>query len=116
MLTSAKTRFALVAAVVALAGLLAAAPAFSLDLSHLLGGSSTEHDNFKIIHVAQLKALMADKQTHVYVYDANPPDVRAESGVIPEAKLLSSSSHYDVATTLPPNKDSKLVFYCHNTL
>jgi hypothetical protein len=30
--------------------------------------------------------------------------------------LLSSSSHYDVATELPPDKNTPLVFYCHDTL
>lgn len=118
MLTDTRTgaRVALIAAVAVFAVMFAAAPAFSSDLSHLFGSSSEQHDKFKIIHVAQLKAMMADKQTHVYVYDANPPDVRTELGVIPGAKLLSSAGRYDIATTLPPDKGSELVFYCHNTL
>jgi len=40
--------------------------------------------------------------------------VREKEGVIPGAKLLSSSRSY-VLSDLPGPKDSKLVFYCHNT-
>jgi rhodanese-related sulfurtransferase len=41
--------------------------------------------------------------------------LRSTSGVIPGAHLLSSDDKYDVATTLPPEKNAKLVFYCADT-
>ncbi len=91
----------------ALAGM---APAHAGSLRDLL--ANREKDSFKIIHVAELAALMV--QGHVMIFDANPPDVRIEEGVIPGAHLLPSASHYDVATELPAVKNAKLVFYCHN--
>ena len=89
-----------------------APPAFALDLSSLL--ANHEKDNFKLIHVSDLERLMAAKDAQVYVYDADPPDVRQQEGAIPGAKLLPSSSRYDVAAELPADKGAKLVFYCHN--
>lgn len=50
----------------------------------------------------------------VTVYDANREEFRAKNGIIPGARLLSSSSGYDVAKELPAQKDTALVFYCAN--
>ncbi len=98
---------------VALVGL--AASASGLDIGDLL--SRMEGDQgFRIIHVADLAALMAKPGSEVMVFDANPVDVRETEGVIPGAHLLPSSSGWDVGTELPPNKNTPLVFYCHNTL
>src|SRR5262245_24009335 len=47
--------------------------------------------------------------------DANSPETRAEYGTLPNARLLSSSSRYDVAHELPADKASNLVFYCGGT-
>jgi rhodanese-related sulfurtransferase len=106
------------AAVVATALLLGcfglSAPAHSLSIGDLL--SKVEGDSgFKTIHVTDLTAMRSKPGAKVVVYDANPPDVREEEGIIPGAHLLSSSGHYDVASTLPPDKNTPLVFYCHNT-
>jgi len=48
----------------------------------------------------------------VAVFDANREEFRAKNGIIPGAKLLSSSSSYDVEKELPAQKDAALVFYC----
>ena len=104
-----KTR--VIAIAVLLAAVVGVAPAYASGLWDFLANHET--DSFKIIHVADLAALMA--QGHVTVFDANPPDVRTKEGVIPGAHLLPSASHYDVATELPAVKTTKLVFYCHNT-
>jgi len=48
----------------------------------------------------------------VAVFDANREEFRAKNGIIPGAKLLSSSSGYDVEKELPAQKDAALVFYC----
>jgi len=69
---------------------------------------------FKIIHVQDLADLLAKQPKATWIYDADPPRVREKEGVIPGAKLLSSSSSYDLGD-LPEAKDSTLVFYCHNT-
>ena len=57
------------------------------------------HDPFETLHVG----------------DANPPTVRDKHGIIPGARLLASSSGYDVAE-LPGTTDSTLVFYCYNPM
>jgi hypothetical protein len=104
------------AAVAAVAGLLFAAPLFAFNLSQLLGGGEGQDlHTFKLIHVADLAKLMADKDSQVHIFDANPPDTRARFGIIPGAKLLSSDDSYDVVATLPSNKGAKLVFYCADT-
>ncbi|HTW89420.1 MAG TPA: hypothetical protein VMD75_15595 [Candidatus Binataceae bacterium] len=95
--------------------LLPPAPAHALSLSALLGNHEDEGNNIKKIHVADLVALIHDPDAHVIIYDANSENVRSKYGVIPGAKLLSSSDQYDVASSLPANKHAKLVFYCTNT-
>jgi len=97
--------------------LAAAAPARAFDLSKMLGNPNQDQalDTFKLIHVSDLAASVANPQSGVQIYDANLPDTRAEYGIIPGAHLLLSADGYSVAQTLPSNKDSKLVFYCKNT-
>jgi hypothetical protein len=83
----------------------------------LLSGVSLAADStegFKIIHVQDLADLLAKQPKSTWIYDANPPRVREAEGIIPGAKLLSSSGSYDLGV-LPSAKDSKIVFYCHNT-
>lgn len=109
-------RIRLITAAVALTGLLFAAPVFAFNLSQLLGGGEGQDLHaFKLIHVADLAKLIADKDRHLYIFDANGPDTRTRFGIIPGAKLLSSDDSYDVAATLPSNKDAKLIFYCADT-
>jgi rhodanese-related sulfurtransferase len=72
-------------------------------------------ESFRIIHVDDLARLLADKEAKAVVLDANPPSVRDAKGVIPGARLLSSSASYEVTKELPAAKDTKLVFYCANT-
>jgi hypothetical protein len=93
-------------------GLCASVHAFSItDLLSKAEGDS----GFKIIHSQELASMMVKPDPKVMVFDANPPDVREEEGIIPGAHMLSSSGHYDVTTTLPPDKNTPIVFYCHNT-
>jgi hypothetical protein len=107
-------KVATVAAAVLIACLGLGAPAHSFGIAELL--SKVEGDSgFKVIHVTDLTAMRAKPGAKVVVYDANPPDVREEEGVIPGAHLLSSSGSYDVASELPADKSTPLVFYCHNT-
>ncbi len=108
-------KVAIVAVAIMVASLGLSAPARCLSIGDLL--SKVEGDQgFKTIHVSDLAAMMAKHGSKVMVFDANPPDVRETEGVIPGAHLLSSSGHYDVATELPPDRNTPLVFYCHNTL
>jgi hypothetical protein len=109
-------RIRLTAAVIVVAGLLFAAPLFAFNLSQMLGGGEGQDlQTFKLIHVADLAKLMADKDSHVFIFDANAPETRAGFGIIPGAKLLSSVDSYDVAATLPSDKGAKLIFYCADT-
>jgi hypothetical protein len=108
-------------ALLAVLAFASAAPATAGDgssawdkLSALIGNKH-EDDHFKIIHVVDLAALRADPNSHVVILDANVQDIRDKYGMIPGARLLSSYDNYDVATELPPAKNSKLVFYCANT-
>ncbi|MGO9060905.1 MAG: rhodanese-like domain-containing protein [Candidatus Binataceae bacterium] len=90
------------------------ARAYALSITDLL--SKVEGDSgFKVIHVQDLASMMAKPNSKVMVFDANPPEVREEEGVIPGARMLSSDDDYDVASTLPPDKNTPVVFYCHNT-
>jgi hypothetical protein len=88
--------------------------AWALDLGKLL--DNIESDNVKSIDVVSLVALMADKNSRVFVYDVDPVSDREKMGVIPGALVLSSWNKFDLATELPKDKNAKLVFYCHNWL
>ena len=92
--------------------LMVARPALALDLQSLFGHS--EPQNFTLIHVQDLDRLMKNANAHLHIFDVNPVDVRESTGSIPGAILLPSWK-YDVAQELPPDKNSKLVFYCRNT-
>ncbi len=65
----------------------------------------------KTVGVGELEKLLATREKPA-VYDANSEETRSEYGVIPGAKLLSSSKGYDVGKELPANKEHPLVFYC----
>ncbi|MGH7812687.1 MAG: rhodanese-like domain-containing protein [Candidatus Binataceae bacterium] len=97
-------------AIVAVAAL--AVPARAFDLGKLIANDPTPPDHFKLIHVKDLAKLMADKNSHVHVYDANRWSVRAGVGIVPGARLLTSPDKYDVTGTLPADKNADLVFYC----
>jgi rhodanese-related sulfurtransferase len=62
--------------------------------------------------VAELADLKKDAKTAPVVLDANGEKTRAEQGIIPGARLLTSAARYDVAKELPSSKTDKLVFYC----
>jgi hypothetical protein len=93
--------------------MMVAMPAFSADLAKLLN-NPPEHDSFALIRVTDLAKLLANPNAGVHIFDANPPAVRVSEGLIPGARPLTSSDHYDVAGELPRDKHAKLVFYCHN--
>ena len=69
-------------------------------------------DKFQIIHVTDLAKLMADRSSHVQIYDANHASTRERFGVIEGAHLLTSYDNYNVAKELPADKNTKIVFYC----
>jgi hypothetical protein len=100
---------------IAAISILQAPAASALSLNQLLGRSSEDQDlnAFKLIHVADLKALM-DSGKDLHIYDANGADTRDKFGVIPGATLLNSDDKYELGV-LPKNKSAKLVFYCANS-
>jgi rhodanese-related sulfurtransferase len=71
-------------------------------------------EGFRVIHVNDLAALMAQHTENLFIYDANPPSTREREGIIPGAHLLPSLD-YAVDDELPAKKDAKLVFYCANS-
>jgi len=72
-------------------------------------------EDVKVITVDQLNSLLK-KKSAVSLYDVNVDSTREHVGIIPGAKLINSSSQYDLAATLPPIKSSPLVFYCANEM
>ena len=88
-----------------------AARASAADIGKVLENNEGP-DQFQVIHVADLAKLMANPSSKVQVYDANHPSTRERFGVIVGAHLLSSYDNYDVATELPADKNTRLVFYC----
>ena len=109
--------FFLGAFVFAAAACLRPAPAHALDLAHLMGFGNNDPtlETFKLIHVANLKAMMDSDASALHIYDANVAETRAQYGVIPGATLLDSDNQYDVSV-LPRDKKAKLIFYCANSL
>jgi hypothetical protein len=104
-----KLAIAAAAAIVAISFASGAARAFSFG--GIFGNS--HGDSFQLIHVRDLARLMDEKDGAVYVYDADPVDVRTQEGIIPGAELLSEYNGYELSE-LPPDRHARLVFYCHN--
>ena len=84
---------------------------FSFSSQHSFAAGK---EPFKVIGVADLSKLMTNTKP-IYIYDANTDDTRASQGLITGAVPLASASGYDVQKTLPANKKSPVVFYCHST-
>jgi len=106
-----------VAAATVFAAILTVLPVcgYAFNLSQMLGGAEEQNLNtFKVIHVADLKALLAQRGNKVHVYDANIAATRDRFGTIPGAILLASDENYPLSV-LPANKHATLVFYCANT-
>lgn len=72
-------------------------------------------DKFKTISIDEVDALLVRKSS-VHIYDANVESTRKNVGIIPGARLLESSSDYDIQKELPTDKSSRLIFYCANTM
>ncbi len=70
-------------------------------------------EGFQLIQTKELDTWL-NSETKPAVFDANNEKVRKEYGAIPGAKLLESSSKYNVETELPKDKATQLVFYCAN--
>ena len=80
--------------------------------SQILGGGEEQKlDTFKLIRVADLKALLAKQGSKIHLYDANIDVTREKFGIIPGATLLASDENYPLSV-LPPSKHAALVFYC----
>lgn len=80
--------------------------------------NEAKDEGFKLVSVDDVQkgldgAKAKAKPAPYAVFDANGPETRAASGIIPTAVLLPSASEYDVAL-LPKDKASAVVFYCAN--
>jgi rhodanese-related sulfurtransferase len=74
--------------------------------------ASAKAEGFRLIKADELQQLQQKPDASVVVLDANAPEFRKAHGIIPGARLLSSYEKYDVASELPANKGTPLVFYC----
>lgn len=72
-------------------------------------------DHFKIISISELDQLIQKKSKKIHLYDANVESTRDSVGIIPGAKLISSSDSFDLKKDLPTDKNEQLIFYCANT-
>jgi rhodanese-related sulfurtransferase len=104
--------FVIVSAATASAGTYAGGLQTHRDIASTNAATS---EAFNLIHVADLQSMMDNSSQKLAIFDANSTDTRKTEGLIPGAKPLSSSSHYDVAKELPQDKSTTLVFYCANT-
>jgi len=85
---------------------------FALLVSNACGRHDDKVRPIVEVSVAKLSTLL--KENKAYAVDANSKDTRAEYGVVPGARLLSSSNRFD-DSELPDDKTKQLVFYCANT-
>jgi rhodanese-related sulfurtransferase len=85
-------------------------------LSSFFAISAFADEAFKLVHVSDVATWLKASTEKTYVFDANNATTRSREGVIPGATLLSSSSDYDIAKTLPTDHKAKLVFYCANEM
>ncbi|MEQ1664049.1 MAG: rhodanese-like domain-containing protein [Bdellovibrionales bacterium] len=87
-----------------------------LTVAVLLSSFSFAKDLFKTISISELDLLIKTSPKNIYIFDANVESTRTHVGIIPGAKLIDSSSDYDVASVLPKVKTSALIFYCANKM
>jgi rhodanese-related sulfurtransferase len=79
----------------------------------LIGCGNDASTPIRELSVAQAASML--EGGHAIAVDANGPETRQERGVIPGARLLTSSGRYDPARELPSDRSATLVFYCANT-
>src|SRR5262250_2567007 len=93
-------------------------PLVALGLTLVSGVAMTAEskEKYRLIEVPELEALQKDSKHPVTVLDANDVEFRAQNGVIPGARLLSSFNKFDVNKELPADRDAPLVFYCADRL
>jgi rhodanese-related sulfurtransferase len=73
--------------------------------------AKAEHATIKTVTIPEVASFV---RTHnAVIVDANGEKTRREQGVIPSAVLLTDHENYSL-TELPPEKLTKLVFYCGN--
>jgi len=82
-------------------GALTTLAALSLGLAPAFAG-----DGFKEVKVDEVASMLG--QPGVKVFDANPPDLW-EKNHLPGATFIGDKK---LATLLPADKETKLVFYC----
>ena len=81
-----------------------------------LAVAAESREKFRMIEVSDLESMQKDPTSPPTLLDANDPEFREKNGVIPGAKLLSSSDGYDPSRELPADKKAPLVFYCSSRL
>lgn len=83
----------------------------------LLLGAGCSHDTgVPVLSVDELGLMLEVPESRPVVYDANSEAVRAKYGILPGARLLSSSTGYDPSSELSPDRSRAQVFYCSNAM
>lgn len=114
MMAASYRKLILAAALAIIAGaVFAPRSASAVTIGSILNNHPSDK-GFRIITVAQLQKILANPDSRVHIYDANPWGVRESEGMIPGARPLTSSDAYSVSNELPANRNAMLVFYCHN--
>lgn len=84
-------------------------------LSSILVAAGCSEESAPIPEVSVERASAMFEAGEAVAVDANGASTRAEHGVVPGARLLTSSGSYDPAAELPADHATALVFYCGNT-
>jgi rhodanese-related sulfurtransferase len=88
---------------------------FGALLSIALAAGCSEESAGAIPEVSVERASTLFAAGEAVAVDANGASTRQEHGVVPGARLLTSSGSYDPAAELPADHATALIFYCGNT-
>jgi rhodanese-related sulfurtransferase len=88
--------------------------ALILSSGALCSFQASAGEKFHTVKSAEVAKWMASPEQKLAILDANNEKTRKTDGIIPGARLLSSSKNYKIEE-LQATKDTKLVFYCANT-
>jgi len=88
---------------------------FGVLSSIVLVAGCSEESTSAIPELSVERAAAMFEAGEAVAVDANGASTRQEHGVVPGARLLTSSGSYDPAAELPADHATALVFYCGNT-
>ena len=81
----------------------------------LLTAYSFAAELFKTVSIDELDSLIK-KESKIFVYDVNVDSTREHVGTLPNAQFIDSATQYNISSSLPKDKASRLIFYCANEM